>query len=192
MIEIKRYAMPYHLEIGCGSTPLQPYDYWIHSDIMIADPHTEITCPAWEVPLSDSSCDEIFMRGVWEHFNYAEADRVLSECARLLIPGGILTLNFPPIDHAIDLWNSAAADWLWFRRVLYGWQRHQHDIHKSGWTRIAFEEFTKQEPQLAIMEIFFGITSENQLDGYIERLSTEAGWNRIDATMWTKLRKIDG
>jgi predicted SAM-dependent methyltransferase len=47
------------------------------------------------LPFEDNSVACIYAGEVWEHFEYADAERLTAECYRVLAPGGVLRLCVP-------------------------------------------------------------------------------------------------
>ena len=55
--------------------------------------HVKVTSSQRDIPFEDSSFDVVYANQVFEHVRFF--DRMLSECARVLKPGGTLLANFP-------------------------------------------------------------------------------------------------
>jgi SAM-dependent methyltransferase len=67
--------------------------------------------------IADSSVDGIFSEHTIEHLTYDEADRLLSECCRIMKPGGVIRIILPDISLFIK--HYCDQDETWFRR----WER---------------------------------------------------------------------
>ena len=131
------------LEIGAGDSRRPGY---VHTDLnLIPNHHVEIVCQGEFLPFSDGSFDEVYMQGVFEHFGYHDANRLLIECHRVLQPNGVIDFTTPdlyavcriivedrlpfidsyhkrpPLDYALS--------------CLYGGQDRPGQIHKWGWTK---------------------------------------------------------
>jgi predicted SAM-dependent methyltransferase len=193
MKDIIGYPKPYYLEIGCGDfNIIQPTSKWLHSDCSLPlsrmdNNHLEVGCYSWCIPFENESCAEIFAKGFWEHLSYSDARRTLVEWNRVLIPGGKIRLNFPPIDHAIHLYNTKQVDITFLMHILYGWQMQDTDIHRSGWTKEIMEEFIAEHGQgLSIEEIFWGdfLAENGEVTRYEGDPYTYAGGH-----LWVVLRK---
>ena len=75
-----------------------------------------------EIPLEDETVDLMFMNDVIEHIGTDILDEVLSECKRVLKPGGRLCVEFPP-------WTGAFAG-------------HLMSYIKLPWVHLLFSEET--------------------------------------------------
>lgn len=64
--------------------------------------------------------DGIFTEHTLEHLSYAEVARVLSECQRILKPGGIIRVIVPDLSIFVDNYASNSESWFrdWEREVL--------------------------------------------------------------------------
>jgi predicted SAM-dependent methyltransferase len=86
---------PILLNLGCG-TRFHPA--WINIDYH----SSENDIYSWDlkkgIPLMDDCCDAIYASHVIEHFDREGAKRFLSECFRLLKPGGILRIVVPDLE----------------------------------------------------------------------------------------------
>jgi SAM-dependent methyltransferase len=81
------------VNIGCGQTPLEG---WINIDAFPMSPSV-VTCDCRRsIPLPDGSAAFIFAEHFFEHIERPkQTDRFLSECLRVLEPGGIIRLVVP-------------------------------------------------------------------------------------------------
>jgi predicted SAM-dependent methyltransferase len=105
------------LNIGCG--PVQP-DGWVNIDgsnrarlasrfwpvdrALVAlgllpktsfGPHILIHDLFKPLPFADNSVACIYAGEVWEHFEYADTERLTADCFRVLAPGGVLRICVP-------------------------------------------------------------------------------------------------
>ncbi len=84
------------VDLGCGTRPYEPLLLGRASRYIAVDvgdnPQADISCvPGERVPLPDASADLILSIQVLEHV--VDLDAYLSECHRLLKPGGLLLLS---------------------------------------------------------------------------------------------------
>lgn len=122
-------AMPgMKLEIGCGDAPRPGYT---HVDIRNL-PWVDIVAPAWELPLKTGTVAEIYSRHVLEHFMRSDAERAIREWFRVLAPGGGLHLIVPNMEFHIRQWFEGDREWA--MAGFWGWQKHEHDVHKWGYS----------------------------------------------------------
>jgi SAM-dependent methyltransferase len=64
------------------------------------DERIRVTKSEREMPFDDNSFDVVYANQVFEHVRFL--DKMLSECARVLRPGGILLTNFPLATYPIE------------------------------------------------------------------------------------------
>lgn len=64
------------------------------------DSHIKVTNSQRDIPFEDNSFDVVYANQVFEHVRFL--DRMLSECARVLRPGGTLLANFPLATYPIE------------------------------------------------------------------------------------------
>ena len=82
------------LNLGCGAYRLPQVDGWSNWDEdpeTPADRHYHVP----PIPLEDGTVEEIYMGHLLEHFEPDEADELLRECRRVLVPGGKLGVVVP-------------------------------------------------------------------------------------------------
>lgn len=190
--DLTSFKPPYSIEIACGSDLMAPVDKWIHTDCCVHKTHVdvlhvEMLCYSWDIPLPAESTKEIFAKGFWEHLSYNEVDRTLKEWARILIPGGKVMFNYPPLDHGIHIYQKGFNDLQWFMRLLYGWQFQERDIHRSGWTEEWIKQYMKKFPDFEIEEIFWG--DSRATDGVPLRAEFDP-WVTVGAHQWVSMRKL--
>ena len=66
-------------------------------------PHIRIVNLAKTLPWADRSVGAIYAGELWEHFEFADAERLTRECFRVLKPGGVLRVTVPD---AAQLWGK--------------------------------------------------------------------------------------
>jgi len=82
------------LNLGAGAYPLPQREGWVNVD---EDPETPADrhCHVPPIPLADNSVEEVYCGHLLEHFEPGEADALLQECRRVLVPGGRLGVVVP-------------------------------------------------------------------------------------------------
>ena len=97
------------LQLGTGANP---YEEWLNTDIHDFRRRGEVVyLDATEpFPLPDESFDLIFSEHMIEHLSYAEGQRCLTECHRILRPGGRIRVATPSLDRLIRLYDPELTD----------------------------------------------------------------------------------
>ncbi len=108
------------LDIGCANKPyaamVRPYitehvgvD---HASTQHTDAQPDIVADAYDIPQPDASFDSVLCTAVLEHLE--EPQRAISECYRLLRPGGVAIYSVPLI------WHEHEAPRDFFRYTQFG------------------------------------------------------------------------
>lgn len=117
-------------------------------ELGLADKFRFICADAASLPFDDNSINTIIMNDAMEHV--ARPDAVLTECLRVLAPGGRLFVNFPPIHHpyGAHLSDLIAIPWvhLFFseRTLIEGYKELCKSV-PDGAERIAFRIAEKED-----------------------------------------------
>lgn len=99
---------PVRLHIGSGANTLPG---WINIDRFVASPGVASDVDVTDLPYPDRSVDAILAEHVLEHFSFADERLVWREMARVLRPGGTLTLEVPDFEWVCATFLSANDDW---------------------------------------------------------------------------------
>jgi predicted SAM-dependent methyltransferase len=90
------------LNLGCGEYVLSDWENW-DADLAVAVRHPSVGhVPVPPIPLDDDSVEEIYCGHLLEHFEPAEADDLLRECRRVLVPGGRLGVVVPDTRRVLE------------------------------------------------------------------------------------------
>lgn len=82
------------LNLGCGSDHRPGY-----TNVDFVKPcDVQVDLEQFPWPWDDSSVDEIIMLDFLEHFPYSRTETILSECWRILVPGGKLDVQVPDLE----------------------------------------------------------------------------------------------
>jgi predicted SAM-dependent methyltransferase len=107
---IDRYLKSYpvcKLHVGCGGFALPG---WLNSDLSPLNRGGIVNIDATErLPFLDNSFDYIFSEHFIEHLAYTEGRFFLSECWRVLKPGGVCRVATPRLELLIDLYTDRAG-----------------------------------------------------------------------------------
>ena len=145
------------LHLGCGSVY---FDGWLNIDLdsPCADLHHNLQQP---LPLPDRSAQYIFNEHFLEHLDLTSGMRLLSECRRLLKPGGVVRIAMPDLDSLLEKFHGdwQDQDWLrwpghefiktrvqmlniamraWGHEYLYNKEELDLRLRQCGFTRIEF------------------------------------------------------
>jgi hypothetical protein len=185
--DISKFEKPYWVEIGCGESPLPPFDRWIHTDFktFYTTDHVEIECSGYELPFKGNEVGKIWLAGVWEHFSYHECELAIENWDRCLVDGGEIYFNFPPIDDYIRRYNEGEVNWDWLMGAIYGWQRFEKDFHRSGWCEKTIIEFLKKWEKKYQIEIIYAY---HKLNGELVTFEKLTDWD-CGIHIWVKMVK---
>ena len=121
------------LNIGSGKTKIPGFT---SIDVI---PGVDIQGDFRTLNYKESSVEEIYCSHTLEHFTFQEADEILALFKKWLKPGGVLFLAVPDMQMIFKL----LADDSWNEHLLglvYGNNRYETDVHKSGWCRQSLNE----------------------------------------------------
>lgn len=97
---VRRHPLPAELrvQLGCGD---QPKPGWINIDLF--NPNADFALDLREdLPFRDESIAFVYSEHLFEHFEYPrDAKHLLSECWRVLKPGGVLSIVVPHFGEAL-------------------------------------------------------------------------------------------
>jgi predicted SAM-dependent methyltransferase len=88
------------LHVGCGNHILEG---WLNADQSCAFAHILRLDVLERFPLDDAVFDYVYTEHVIEHIPHARAGFMLSECRRVLKPGGKLRISTPDLAFLLDL-----------------------------------------------------------------------------------------
>jgi SAM-dependent methyltransferase len=106
--------VPVRLHFGCGTNTLPG---WINIDQVARAPGVSTDVDLTELPYADGSVDAVLAEHMLEHLSFAEEALVWREMARVLRPGGRLTLEVPDFEWVCTTFLAAGDDWRDFYRV---------------------------------------------------------------------------
>lgn len=90
------------LHLGCGSNYLEG---WFNTDLYPDSKRTHLNATK-RFPFPDNSFDFIFSEHMIEHIPYVGGHTMLSECFRVLKPGGTLRIVTPDMTFLLDLYQN--------------------------------------------------------------------------------------
>jgi predicted SAM-dependent methyltransferase len=102
------------LHFGCGTNTLPG---WINIDQVARAPGVSTDLDLTDLPYANGSVDAVLAEHMLEHLSFAEEALVWREMARVLRPGGRLTLEVPDFEWVCTTFLAAGDDWRDFYRV---------------------------------------------------------------------------
>jgi len=146
--------LPVRLHIGCGANALPG---WINVDRVAHAPGVVTDLDVTDLPYSDGAVDAVLAEHVLEHLSFAEEALAWREFARVLRPGGTLTLEVPDFEWVCATFLAASDDWREFyvvgavdhyagcgtaldqrwgilQTMFFGNQNGAGQFHRSGYT----------------------------------------------------------
>lgn len=91
------------VNLGCGS---RYHPDWINIDMAPQVPEVMQGDLSRGIPLPGASCDVVYHSAVLEHMRRADAAAFLTECYRVLKPGGIMRVGVPDLEKICHLYLS--------------------------------------------------------------------------------------
>jgi len=151
------------LNIGCGTRVIEG---WVNIDMVARAPGVRTDINPLDLPYRDGEVEEILAEHVFEHFGFADEERLWRECARVLRPGGCLEIEVPDFEWVCRMFVSAedrfrefyqvGADdhyfgsgrdvtqrWGILQTMFFGNQNGAGQFHKSGYTRGKIERIAE-------------------------------------------------
>ena len=139
------------LYVGCGEDSIEGY---VGCDLRALE-NVSLACRAWDVSKHCQGLSEIYSRHMLEHLTLEESEITLQDWKQALAPGGVVRIEVPNLEFAIEQWRRAKwsnadlenrySDARWGFAGFFGWQRecdpaaedydpNYWDVHKSGYT----------------------------------------------------------
>ncbi len=94
------------LEIGSGNTVLEG---WLGTDLKPRHDDVVEMDATKRFPLPDSCLDFVHAEHLIEHISYKQGQRTLSECRRVLKPGGVIRLATPDLERLVAVYRGDAG-----------------------------------------------------------------------------------
>jgi predicted SAM-dependent methyltransferase len=122
-----------------------------------ADAYVDITKP---LPFRDASVDAIFCEEVIEHIDLDLGSKLLQECWRILVPGGVFRLTTPNLNWFICQATKSTADCQEINNIFYS-HRHcyiyteqalQAYCHKAGFINLKISSYKDPESKLGYLD----------------------------------------
>jgi predicted SAM-dependent methyltransferase len=109
-LKARKYKAQKELKINFGSGSVLKEDYLNIDFSAEADLRLDLRRP---LPLSTNSCEQIFTEHFIEHLKYPEeAEQFITECHRILQPGGVIVLSVPDTEWPLQDYGLNKRDYL--------------------------------------------------------------------------------
>jgi len=95
------------LHVGCG-THIVPG--WLNCDLASKVPGVFLLDATKRFPFHDNQFDFLFSEHLIEHLTYEQGRAMLSECFRVLKPGGVARITTPSFEFLADLYKKQTGD----------------------------------------------------------------------------------
>jgi hypothetical protein len=138
------------LNVGCGETKIEGYR---HCDI-VAFPHIDYVCNAWEIPIPRGSVEEIYSRHMLEHLDLPHAKICLCYWLDLLVIGGVARVIIPDLEfHCRQIFMAGKSEFVDASNFdhamagFYGWSGGGSDErmrHRWGYTGKSIEGLMRE------------------------------------------------
>lgn len=128
------------IQIGSGQRPFQ--SPWINVDSQARwNPDVCADGQKYLASLPAKRVDMICLHHVLEHYGCGEADALLRECYRVLVPGGSLLVFVPDMAELALAWIYGRIDTQIYMTNVYGaYMGDEADRHKWGFTKQSLKE----------------------------------------------------
>ena len=127
------------LHIGCKGEAIPGFkrlDIVQHGDVDFVRDAKDLTC------FKDGEVEEIYASHILEHFPKTETDKVLTEWARGLKPGGIIHIAVPDFDAIVAIYlKSGRMMTTWLDHLIHGDQLTPFDFHYHCFTYQTFSHY---------------------------------------------------
>lgn len=92
---------PLMINVGCG---MRTHPDWVNIDIQVTRPGVIAHDISASLPQETNSCDVVYHSAVLEHIRPRDALRFISECHRVLKPGGVIRVGVPDLEELAMLY----------------------------------------------------------------------------------------
>lgn len=148
------------VNIGCGSVF---HPDWINVDVSPVDPRVRQLDVRRALPFSNAEVDVVYHSHLLEHLSRSEASRFLSDCLRILKPGGIMRVAVP------DLEGIASA---YLRELLVVMKGGNDTLYE--WLRLELTDQLTREKSGGEMAEFLAKLAPSQVPIIRSRVGVEA------------------
>jgi len=151
-----------------------------------------------EIPYADHSVDEISSEHALEHLPRPQAEKAIKEWARILKPGGKLTLKIPDLEECCrQFLQQPQHQDSWYLHTLYGIQDYRNEKtvafpEKVNYGQIHYTGFTEKRLRQLLTEFGFVIDNLYRYDGWsTPSLAVEARIPSLDPSQVKRVAFIN-
>jgi predicted SAM-dependent methyltransferase len=87
-----------YLNLGCGK---RFHKDWVNLDFVSNNPLVKSHNLLNGIPFENNSFDVVYHSHVLEHFNKADGEKFITDCYRVLKPGGVIRIAVPDLEHIV-------------------------------------------------------------------------------------------
>ncbi len=132
-----------YLNLGCGD---RFHPNWENGDLYPKDPGVRFVDLLKKIPYGDDTFDVVYHSHVLEHFARKDAFFFLTECHRVLKPGGVVRVVVPDLERIARLYLEALAR---ASSGVPGW-----DANHEWMVMEMYDQCVREGPSGAFMEFF--------------------------------------
>jgi predicted SAM-dependent methyltransferase len=158
------------LQIGSGKKNI--IDGWLNTDIVCKSKKVGYLDAGRKFPFEDNTFRYVFSEHIFEHLDFKQAVNMLTECYRVLEPGGILRISTPNFDFLLQLYQNPGLP---VHKEYINWatKKYLKDIAK-------YHRKNEPSPVYVINNFFkdWGHQIIHNLDS-ISTMLTDAGFTQI-------------
>ena len=148
------------LDVGCGDHKLD--DRLVGVDAYSESGWVDVKAFMWDMPFGDETVDAIICWQTLEHVSKFQINPTLKEFARVLKPGGRMSLMVPDLEYVLREWlkvkdNGAALD------RIFGMQNEPGQEHRTGFTQDMFAHYIWSVPGLRLIG-FMPVSAYSQVN----------------------------
>ena len=195
------------LNVGCGR---RFHPAWTNIDLESYDPSVSEHDITQGLPFGDNQFDAVYHSHVLEHLEPHDGEKLLSECYRVLRPGGVLRIVVPNLEQIATLYlnyhreawsgeKGAAINYNWMKLELLDQLVRSHsggamgqymvgdEIKNSGFVRSRVgDEFSRCQDMGNGRDV-----DPRRVATFSERISERVAKAKLDATRWI-VRRLMG
>jgi len=149
------------LNLGCGQ---RFHADWINLDLAPVDPQVQQHDILAGIPFEDASMSVVYHSHLLEHLNPKDGRRLLEECFRVLMPGGILRIVVPDLERIAELYLA---------RHQAAWEGEEQAKDDYHWIKLELLDQLVRSKSGGEMGVYINNPQITNLDFVQSRLGSE-------------------